>query len=103
MRSWEATALALDGRASQRPQCCFGPGAIDPLHRTLRLGAERGRVGDLIAVTVCGDNQGASTPLFALAPAGRDLTECLGPGFLGAEGGVEDGGGSGFDELAVLG
>jgi len=35
-----APTLVLDGRTGQRPERCFGPGAVDLLRRALRPGAE---------------------------------------------------------------
>ena len=87
----------------QRPVCGFGPGAVDLLRCTSRLGAEWGRVGDLVSVSVGGDNHSAPSPLLPLPPSRGYRTECCNPWFVGVEGGVEDCFCSGFDEVAAFG
>ena len=60
-------------------------------------------VGDLVSVSVGGDDQGAASPLSPLPPTGGYRTEGCNPWFVGVEGGVEDGFCSGFDEVAAPG
>ena len=69
----------------------------------MRRGSERLRAGDLVAVTVGGDDQGAASPLLPPPPIGWDRTECRCPWLFRVEGGVEDGFCSGFDEVSALG
>lgn len=58
--------------------------------------------GDVVAVVVCGDCVCGFAPGYGLVLVGGYLAECCGPEFVGVEGGVEDGVGSGFDEVAAL-
>lgn len=67
------------------------------------MGAERGRVADLVPVTVSGHDHGAASPLPPFPPIGWDRTECRNPWFVGVDGGVQDCFCSSFDEVAALG
>ena len=96
-----ATALVLDGWAGQGSQRGFGPGTVDLLRHARRLGAERGRSGDLVPVTVSSDHHSAASPLLPPPLIGWDRTECCDPWLLGVEGGVEDSFYSGFDEVTA--
>ena len=98
-----APALVLDGWAGQGPERGFCAGAVDFLRCALGLGAERGRVGDLVAVSVGGDRHSAASPLLPRSFTVRHRTECRGPGLVGLQGGVEDRFCPGFDELAASG
>lgn len=98
-----ALTLVVGGRAGQGSQCCFSSGALDFLRSAFRLGAERVRVGDLETVTVSSHNHNAVAPRLPHPPTGGYRTECGNPWLVGVEGSVEDGFGSGFNEVAALG
>ena len=106
LKHWPPNGLppALVHAGLQRcTHSCLCVGSVDLLRCAFGLGAERVRVGDLVPVTVSGDDQGAASPLVPLPTAGGYRTECCNPWLVGVEGGVEDGFCSGFDEAAALG
>lgn len=76
---------------------------VDLPRRTSRDQAERGVVGDAVAVTVGGDGASIASPGFGTAIVGRRITERLSPGLSGLACGVEERVSASLDQLSSLG